>query len=333
MSKSRVHSKIRKKWIPIIIIPILVILGYSGYVVASFYSAAQEAYVEIDRPEGKSELREEELESVMDPISILLLGVENYATDGESGRADAQIVVTLNPHTKKMTMTSIPRDTRVNFSEEEAGQYEGYHKINAAYTYGTITGYGENNLAVKKTEELLDIPIDEYVAVNFDGFRDIVDALGGVTVDVKESFWEDNFYRRGERINFEKGLTELNGEEALAFVRMRKRDVNYNYTREERQRQFLKAVIDEAISTNTIFKVGEISRILGNNVTTSISPTEIFHLQQTYSSINTTNIKTLKLEGEGEILEGIYYFIPDEEARFELSNRLKEELEITAQTR
>ncbi len=65
-----------------------------------------------------------------EPISILLLGVENYSTDGKDGRADTQIVVTLNPHNNQMQMVTIPRDTRVTI--ENAGKYTGVHKINAA---------------------------------------------------------------------------------------------------------------------------------------------------------------------------------------------------------
>lgn len=176
---------------------------------------------------------------------------------------------------------------------------------------------------------MLDIPIDEYVAVNFDGFRDIVDALGDVKVDIKESFWEKNFYAGGERIYFEKGESKLNGEEALEFVRMRKREVNGNYSREERQRQFIEATIEQAISTGTLFIIGEITKILGENVTTSLNPNEIFYLQQIYSSINTSEIKTFEIDGQDEIMDNIYYFIPKEESINQVSEQIKQELELT----
>ncbi|WP_245630375.1 LCP family protein [Amphibacillus sediminis] len=325
----RRRSKRWKK--PIILILLVVLITVIAYSVNAFidvYNASKEAHEEIDREDNKSQLRDEDVTVGHDPISILLIGVEDYETNGQNGRADTQIVVTLNPNTSQMTMTTIPRDTRMEFTEEEAGQYAGFHKINAAYTYGSITEYGENKLQVEKVEELLGIPIDEYVAVNFDGFRDIVDTLGGVTVDIKEPFWEKNFYAGGEKIYFEQGESKLNGEEALAFVRMRKREVNTVYSREERQRQFIEAMIDEALSAGTLFKIGEISRILGENVTTSLSPAEIFSLQQAYSSLNTSHIKTFEIAGQDEKIDGIYYFLPEEEGLIEVSEQLKQELEL-----
>ncbi len=321
-------SKWKKRILWIILLIIIAIIGYGIYLFVNVYDATKDAHEEIDRPDGKSEKRETDVTIGDDPFSILLIGVEDYETDGKNGRADTQIVVTINPNTDQMTMTTVPRDTRIEFTAEEAGQYAGYHKINAAYTYGSIFDYGANKLTVEKVEQLLDIPIDEYVTVNFDGFRDIVDTLGGVTVDIKEPFWEKNFYVGGEKIYFEEGLSKLNGEEALAFVRMRKRDVNDIYSRDERQRQFIQAAIDEAISADSLFKVGEITNILGENVTTSLSASEIFNLQKAYSSMNTSNIKTYEIEGEDQRIDGTYYFLPTEEGLLKASQQLKQELEL-----
>ncbi|QGH35590.1 LytR family transcriptional regulator [Gracilibacillus salitolerans] len=335
MSELRTDRKNRKKsnkWkkriLWIVLLLFISVIGYGIYLFVNVYGATKESHEEIVRPDGKSELREDEVTIGDDPISILLIGVEDYETDGQNGRADTQIVVTINPNTNQMTMTTVPRDTRMEFSAEEAGQYAGFHKMNASYTYGSIFDYGANKLTVEKVEQLLDIPIDEYVTVNFDGFRDIVDALGGVTVDIKEPFWEKNFYVGGEKIYFEEGESILNGEEALAFVRMRKRDVNDIYSRDERQRQFIQASIDEAISAESLFKVGEITDILGENVTTSLSASEIFNLQKAYSSMNSSNIKTFEIEGGDQKIDGTWYFIPSEEGINTTSQQLKQELEL-----
>ncbi|WP_099157604.1 LCP family protein [Virgibacillus ndiopensis] len=328
--RQRKKSKWKKRILYSLLTLFVIIVGIGVYLAFHTYKAAKESYEGLDRPGEKSELREEAVTIGKDPISILLMGVENYATNGKNGRADTQIVVTLNPKTNKMTMTSVPRDTRVMLPEEGAGQYAGFHKINSAYTYGSITGYGGNKLTIEMVEDLLDIPIDEYVAVDFEGFREIVDSLGGVEVDIKEGFWEKNIYNNDKRIYFEEGSAKLNGEEALAFVRMRKRAVNNIYPRDERQRQFIKAAISQAISVGTIFKVGEISDILGKNVETSLKPSEIYSLQKVYSSIDASGIETFNIDGSNQMVNGSSYFIPTDEGVSEVTRKLRKELELSA---
>ncbi|MBM7572489.1 LCP family protein [Aquibacillus albus] len=306
---------------------LIIFISVGSYLIYEVYTAANKSYQELERADNKSDLRKEAITFSDDPISMLLIGVENYSTGGKDGRADTQIVVTLNPETKKVTMTSIPRDTRVKIDEIEA--YSGYHKINAAYSFGSLSGYGGSKLTVEKVEELLNIPIDKYVAVDFDGFRDIIDTLGGVTVDVKEGFWEENIYQNNERIYFEEGPTHLNGEEALAFVRMRRLAVNYTYPREERQRQLIRAAIKETISAGTIFKANEISTILGKNIETNLKPKEIYHLERSYSSIGEDEMETIHIEGTNQRVEGLSFFIPNEDNLNDVSEQLKQQLELT----
>ncbi|MFD1362880.1 LCP family protein [Lentibacillus salinarum] len=330
-SAHRKHKKDKrwKKWtLNILLLLIVIVIGLGIYLFNQIYNAAQGSYKGLDRPSNKSELREQTVDISDEPISILLIGTESYSSNGKNGRADTLIVVTLDPKDKELTMTSIPRDTRVEFTVKEAGKYAGFHKINAAYTYGSISGYGANKLTVETVEDLLDIPIDEYITVNFEAFRDIVNALGGVTVDIKKGFWEKNIFNNDKRIYFEEGLERLNGEEALAFVRMRKRDIAVEYTRMERQRQFIKAAIDQAISAGTIFKVGEISDIISKNVKTSLKPSEIFALQQTYSSMDPTSIETFDIKGSNEMIDGLSYFIPTEEGLNRVARQLKQILKL-----
>jgi LCP family protein required for cell wall assembly len=323
-----------KKWVKralfLFIVLFLIIIGYGSYLAYQAYDAAKDSYNDLDRPNEMSEKRKKAVTIGEDPISILLLGIENYSSGGENGRADTQIVVTLNPDENKMTMTTVPRDTRVMLTNIDP--WSGYHKINASYTYGSMTDYGANKLAVETVENLLDIPIDKYIAVDFEGFRDIVNALGGVTVDIKEPFWEKNIYDNNQRIYFEAGPAHLDGEESLAFVRMRKRDVNVIYSRDERQRQFIRAAIDQAISAGTLFKVGEITNILGKNVDTNLKPNEIYALQKAYSSIDASEIETNEIEGTDQRLNGSYYFIPYEDSIETVSSYIKQSLGLLKDT-
>lgn len=324
---NRRKNRRKKKLLIGTAILLFMVIGVCSYLGYQIYDTAMESYSELDRDQEMSELRDTKVDIGNEPISILLLGIEDYSSDGKGGRADTQVVLTLDPQVKDVTMTTIPRDTKVEVPEEKVGtEYAGTHKINAAYTYGYLTKYGAKKLAVETVEDLLDIPVDKYVAVDFDGFHDIVDAIGGVEVDVKYPFWEKNYYSN-DRIYFDEGITKMNGEEALAFVRMRKRDVNTVYSRDQRQRQFIKATVDELKSGDTIFEVNKISDVLKNNVETNLKPGEMLALQRKFSSLSSTSIETKEMVGTTPDVAGPSYFIPDlnelEMLKEELKNALR----------
>jgi len=323
--KVKPKNKIIKITLIVIVILLLSVTSYGAYAFVKFKNAYDSSKVDLKRDGNKSELREEDVSFKKDPISIFLIGVEDYSSEAENGRADTQMVITLDPDTSEISLITVPRDARVNI--ENAGEYTGIHKINAAYNYGSMTGYGAIKLQLETVEKFLNIPIDNFIAVNFDGFRDIVDALGGVTVDVKEDFWEDNIYDK-KRIDFHKGESHLNGEEALAFVRMRYRPINASYSREERQRQFLTATIDQAKSTNTIFKIGQIADILGENVETDLNPKEIYALQKQYLNAKNISTKTIEIKGEDQYIDKVSYFIPDMESLEKVSMELRKILKL-----
>lgn len=327
LRKKRRKSSFLKKFLLAAFLLLVLMFGYGSYLAFQAYEAAQQSFNSLGRPGGKSILRHEAVSIGDDPISILLMGIEDYSSGGKNGRADTLIVVVLNPKTKKMTMVSIPRDTKVTLPEEKVGKYGGVHKINAAYTFGAITGYGANRLAVETVERLLDIPIDKYVAVGFKGFVEIVNALGGVELNVRVPFWEENIFTH-ERIYFEKGMTHLNGQEALAFVRMRKRPANVEYSRMERQRQFLKAALDKVTSAQTFFKIDEISDMLGQHVDTNLTMEEIYELQQIYASFDASSIRTLELNTVPERIDGKLYEIPVEKSLHEVKATLKQALHL-----
>ncbi|WP_226580649.1 LCP family protein [Halobacillus litoralis] len=300
------------------------LIGGGFYYVSKVYTAS---YQDLDRE--KSDLRAEAVDIGDDPISILLMGVEDYSTNGAAGRADTQIVMTLDPDTNNMTMTSIPRDTKVDIPAYKVGEkYAGSHKLNATYSLGEVSGYGAEKLAVETVEDYLEIPIDKFASVNFEGFMDIVDLMGGVTIDVKEGFWERSSLDHDKKIQFEKGPTKMTGEEALAFVRMRKRDVGLTYTRDERQRQFLKASIDEALSAGNLLKVNDFTDVLGKSVSTNLKLSELYAVQKALSS-NNPSTETFLIEGEDKRLnDGLYYFVPDEVSLAQVKQKLKTALEI-----
>jgi len=299
--------------------------GYAGYAFCNVYKAANDSYHPIDRG-THSDLREEDVTIGKNPISILLLGIEDYSTGGKNGRTDTMIVMTLNPHTNRMTMTSIPRDTRVPLASKNGELY----KINSAYTYGSITGYGAEKGAIDTVEGYLNVPIDYYITIDFKGFADIVDEIGGIDVDVPFDFWEKDIFNNDKHINFVKGPMHLNGNEALAYVRMRKRDPRGDFGRNDRQRQVIQAAISKAISAKTVFKVDEISSILGKNIKTNLRPSEIYALERAYANIDTSNMESFRLDdkGVGETINKEWYLVPDMDKVQTVTDSIRNELEL-----
>ncbi|MGA9288580.1 MAG: LCP family protein [Anaerobacillus sp.] len=325
-SRRKKKTKWKKRLVLATLTVILISIGYGVFVGLQAKDALGQSHVDLERKDDKSDYRDESVAMRKDPISILLMGVENYSTNGENGRADTQIVMTIDPDKNEISMVTVPRDTRVKI--DNAGEYTGIHKINAAYNYGSLTGYGGEKLQIETVEKLLNIPIDHFVTVNFNGFRDIVDALGGVDINIKEGFWEKNIYQHGERIYFEQGQAHLNGEEALAFVRMRKRPANVSYSRSLRQRQFLNASVDQVISAGTIFKVGKITDILGENVKTDLDEKEIYYLEKQLSLKKNISMKTIEINGSEKMVGNSSYFIPDQTSLEEVCQQLRQNLRL-----
>lgn len=296
----------------------LVICAYGGYLVFEAVRAANEAYTEIDRE--KSQYRENEIQINKDPFSVLIMGIEDYSTGGQNGRTDTLIVATLNPEDQTMKLVSIPRDTRVYFPERG-----NYSKINHAHVYGG------KELTIESVEQLLEVPIDYYTTVNFEGFRNVIDIIGGITVEVPFDFTEKSDIDNSV-LYFTEGLMELDGEEALAYARMRKQDPRSDFGRNDRQKQIIESALDKLVSAQNIFKLDEIAREMGTNVETNIRVTEGIGLTRLYSDFNSSKIENLTLEGADDYIGGVYFFSPYEESIVEIRSLLKQHLGMEAPT-
>ncbi len=209
------------------IIGVLIIGG--GIYAYNIYSSVSKTLDEVHKPLKRDEgNKQEEKISNSEPVSILLLGADERGED--KGRSDSLMVITLNPKTNSMKTVSIPRDTYT----EIVGKGKS-DKINHAYAFGGV------DMSVATVEKFLNIPMNYYVEVNMEGFKDIVDAVGGVDVNNDLEFTQDNHH-------FAKGNIHLTGEEALSFTRMRKEDPRGDFGRQMRQRQVVQAVIKKGAS-------------------------------------------------------------------------------------
>lgn len=178
-------------------------------------------------------------------LNVLLCGVDSETGTASSGRADAIMLVSINKKTQKITLTSFFRDSYIymDIPRQSGGAKGRYEKINAAYSLG-----GPATL-IDTIEKNFKIEIDEYIAVDFASFKKLIDALGGVTVDVEKN--EAMFIRStSSHKNFPYGNdVKLKGSQALIYSRIRKLDSDINRT--ERQRKVIKGLLASAKSASS----------------------------------------------------------------------------------
>ncbi|MEN2768714.1 LCP family protein [Ornithinibacillus xuwenensis] len=300
MTESRSERKNSNKkrkwlyWVGGILITILIIGGgYLWYVWDKLHDTVEDMHNPLARDEDPE--RQEEIKGIFNDkksLNVLLLGVDER--EGDKGRSDTMILMSLNPNTDSMKMLSIPRDTYVIIPGH------GMDKINHSYAFGGV------ELSIQTVEEAFDVPVHFYGKVNMEGFEQGVDSLGGVTITNNMEFTQDGVY-------FPTGEIHLNGEEALSYIRMRKNDPRGDMGRNERQREVITAAIDEAASFTSITKVGEILGILGNNVNTDLNMDNIQNLFTNYLGTR-ANVETMEISGSGQIIGGTwYYIVPDTE--------------------
>lgn len=285
-------------------------LAYMSYQVASVTSSAQQ---DLNRGE-RSEFREATVNPSSEPVSALILGLDTR--DGDlSGRTDAMVLVTFNPDEGSIKMLNIPRDSKVEIS----GRY-GEDKINHAHAFGGI------DMTLETVENLLDIPVDYFVSLNFDAFMEIIDTLNGVEVDVPFTFSEMNSDDNKGALTLYEGKQKLNGEEALAYVRMRKQDPTGDIGRGERQKEVMESVIREVASFGSITNFNSLVDTIGRNLQMNMGFNDIISMHSYASELD--NIESLSFEGSDVRSDGIYYYDIDEESLFETSQRLQKHLGI-----
>ncbi|WP_246942770.1 LCP family protein [Bacillus pinisoli] len=311
------HKKGRKLLfilVPILTI-ILLVVCYGVYLTFKVADATSEAQQELKRG-NKSEKRAVPIDPSKDNFSVLLVGVDEREGETNS-RSDALILATFNKTEKTVKMVSIPRDTRVDIPEHDKD------KINHAHAFGGI------DLTIETVEELFDIPVDYYVKLNFDAFVEIIDALGGVTVEVPKTFSEQNSKDEQDAITLYEGIQTLNGEEALAFVRMRKDDPTGDIGRGERQKQVIKAIIEKSASLTSVTKYDDVIDSIGSNLVTNLSFGNLVALQSYSKALN--SIESLKLVGNDSRIRGLYYYELEEQSLLDISSQLKQHLDILEQ--
>lgn len=226
-----------------------------------------------------------------EPVNILLIGLDEREGVEES-RADTQIIVHIDPVARTAAMVSLPRDLWV-----EIPGY-GQDRINAAYKEGEKVEPGSGPSLTKATvRENFGVPIDYYALVNFQGFEQVVDTIGGVTLDVPRPL-VDNSYPFQEfgatRIYIPGGLQHMDGYTALQYARSR--HVDSDIGRNSRQQQVLLAIKDKALSLDLLAYLPELATQLGDAVRTDLTPIQVGSLAQLSRSIGADALQTVVID-------------------------------------
>ena len=273
------------------ILILVVVFILSGMVGAFFANALVDNKPDYNEDDKKGML------VAKDKATVMIMGVDERADD--VGRSDTLMIATLDSDKNQAALLSVPRDTRVKIKGH------GFDKINAAYAYGG------RKLTQETIESLLNTHIDHYIKINVHGFTKIIDALGGIDIDVEkrmyyEDPWDDD---GGLYIDLQPGMQHMDGKTAITYVRYR--DEEGDIGRIKRQQNFMKAVMDKLVSPTIIPKLPAIVSAVSDSVETDMSVSEILSFLGTLQDAKDNGLKSEMLPGKPVYIEGISYWVPD----------------------
>lgn len=233
------------------------------------------------------------------PETTLIMGVDKGSVPGEEvTRADIIMLVTVSPDGKRSAIISIPRDTRVTIPGRK-----GYDKINAAHAFGGP------ELMIETVREFTGLPVNHFVGIDFTGFKDIVNALGGVKMNIENAIHD----KYAGDVPAGEGVV-LNGDQALALVRAR-HDVKAvpegDLDRVKNQRKFLQALLSTVSRQRNPFRAFRVVDAVSGDVKTDLSFWKMFSLGR---KLKSGDLEMLTAPGTPRIVGGVWYYIADREA-------------------
>ncbi len=285
-----------------------------GLIFINFDNKLFSKYKEEDMDDNEIvDSQEEEIEidpgkQVKDELLFLMLGVDNKDLDQHSNvRTDTMIMTKVNFKTGNIELLSIPRDTRTMVD----GKLD---KINHAHSFGGV------GLTMETVNDFLNLDTEYYVKVNYEAVKEVVDAIGGVEVDVPRRMkYDDPTPGKELHIDIEKGVQVLDGEKSLQFLRWRKNNDGTGYAdgdvgRIQAQQYFIKQVVDQTFSLKNIFKIPRLIKTYYDYVDTNIPITTMLRGATIKRDGLSENMITNTVPGEGRYINGISYYVYDEEA-------------------
>lgn len=308
--KTSKRKKSRSLKIIIILFSFIILLGILGY----FYLLGFTNNSKLG--EGKINTKKAE---AGEPVNILVMGVDigdpgsKEASDPK--RTDTMLVVNYNPKTKNINMVSVPRDTRITMNGKKI-------KINSAHAINGVNG------SIAAVENLLGIEINNYAKIDYEGFRKVIDAIGGVEMDITRNMNYDD-PSQNLHIHFQKGTTvHLDGKKAEEFFRWRKNNNGTGFAdgdlgRIENQHKFISKVVEKVKSPSIIPKIPNILSTIPDYVETDMSPEEIIKYGYAVTKGDKSSINMITLQGEAKYIGNVSYFIYDREKNRDIVYTLK----------
>lgn len=199
-----------------------------------------------------------------DQVNVLILGIDERSTERPPFRSDTMILTAFNPQEQEVAMLSIPRDLWVSIPGH------GWNRINTAHFFGWPDQGPE--LAKETVRTNFGVPLSYYVKINFDGFTKIIDAMGGITVDVPERLYDENYPTADygvTTIDIPAGVQEMDGETALIYARSRYSTSDFDRSR--RQQEIISAVRNKAIQPDTWLKIPAIWGAISSSIETDMA--------------------------------------------------------------
>jgi len=235
-------------------------------------------------------------------MDILVLGCDQRPDSaGEETRSDTVMLMHIDKEAEYLSILSLPRDLRV----EVPGH--GMHKLNWAYSKGG------RDLTAATIENLTNLEIEHFVEVDFKAFSDMVDALGGVYLDIDRRYYNDSADSDYEHIKISPGYQLMHGADALDYVRFR-HDRNSDFGRMNRQQRFLTALREQAMGWNLALDLPGVIKALFSNLETTLGTNDIVRLAYWGVGLDGNRIRQVSLIGNIQEVDGESVVIPEEGA-------------------
>ncbi len=277
--------------------------------------------VKIEKKIHKEDQVEQKPVADNEPFNLYISGADTYSNNYSHARSDVNLLMTVNPKTNKILITTIPRDSYVKIAGKGDNQKD-------KFTHSGI--YGASS-SIKTLENLFGIDINYYAKVNFNSLINVVDALGGIEVDNAETFTSIV-----NKKTYKKGRIHLSGQDALAFARERKHLTEGDLGRGKNHIRIVEGMINKAMSPSILLRYSKVLDVLSDSMETNMPNDKIIDMINAQLDTNKNwKIESIDLEGKGKMglpsyaMPGynLWFLVPDKDSIENVSNKINELLE------